>query len=88
VAGTIYEAIHNADFSNIPFLSAIKVYGLICTVAKPSLLSFLNVTDQASHPQLWKHYVNTHTHLYFNWQVIRKQRIAKLYQHVVSITPN
>jgi len=25
VAGTIYEAIHYADVSNIPFLSAIKV---------------------------------------------------------------
>jgi len=25
---------------------------LICTVPKPSLLSFLNVTDQVSHPQL------------------------------------
>jgi len=51
VAGTIYEAIHYAVFSNILLLLAIKVYGLISTVAKPSLPSFLSITDHVSQPQ-------------------------------------
>jgi len=40
VAGRIYEAIHYA------------AYRLISTVAKPSLHSFLNITNQVSHRQL------------------------------------
>jgi hypothetical protein len=32
--------------------------------------------------------LHKHTRLYFNCQVIRKQRIPKLYEGVVSITPN
>jgi len=52
VAGTIYEAIHYAVLSNFLLLSAIKFYGLINIVPKPSLQSFLNVTDQVSHLQL------------------------------------
>jgi len=49
---TIYEGIHYELFSNILLLSTIKVYKLISSVPKPSLQSFLNVTDQVSHPQL------------------------------------
>jgi len=60
MAGTIYEAIHYAVFSIFTLLSAIKVYRLISTVPKPSLQSFLNVTDQVSHPQLWTCYINIH----------------------------
>jgi len=48
VAGTIYEAIRYAVFSNFLLLSDIKVYRLISTVPKPSLQSFLNVMDQVS----------------------------------------
>jgi len=49
---TIYEGIYYVLLSNILLLSTIKVYELISSVPKPSLKSFLNVTDQVSHPQL------------------------------------
>jgi len=54
VAGTIYEAIHYAVLSNFLLLPAIQFYELISTstVPKLSLQSFLNVTDQVSHPHL------------------------------------
>jgi len=39
VAGTIYEAIHYAVFSNILLPFGHKVKGLISTVPKPSLQS-------------------------------------------------
>jgi len=66
VAGTIYEAIHYAVLSNFLLLSAKKFYGLINIAPKPSLWSFLNVTDQVSQPQLWKYYVSTHTYIFIS----------------------
>jgi len=47
-AGTIYEAIHYVVFSNFLLLSAIKVYRLISTVPKTSLISSLSVIPQIS----------------------------------------
>ena len=47
-AGTIYEAIHHAVFSNFLLLLATKVYRIISTVPKLSLHSFFNVTEQDS----------------------------------------
>jgi len=52
VAGTTYEATYDAGFSIVLLLLGIKVYRLISTVPKPSLQSFLNVTDQMSHPYI------------------------------------
>ena len=49
MAGTIYDAIHYAVFSNFLLLSATKIYRLISTVPKPSLQFFLNVTEQVTH---------------------------------------
>jgi hypothetical protein len=81
VAGTIYEAIHYAVFSNILFLLAIKFYALLNTLPKPSLQIFLNVPDQVSHLQLWKYYTQF---LHFNRHAFRKlegeQNVTKLYE--------
>jgi len=52
VAGTLYEVIYYAVFSNFLLLADTKVYRLISTVPKPSLQSFLNVTEQEPCPQL------------------------------------
>jgi len=46
------------SFLQYPITFGHKVKGLISTVPKPSLQYFLNVTDQVSHPQIWKYYVN------------------------------
>ena len=49
MAGTIYEAIHHAVFSNFLFFATIKAYRLISTVPKPCLQTFLDVTEQVTH---------------------------------------
>jgi len=72
VAGTIYEAIHYAVFSNIILLLATKFYALLNTVPKPSLQFFLNVTHQVSNTHILKYYVNRNI-LHFNRHAFRKQ---------------
>jgi len=89
VAGTTYEAMYHADFSIILLLLAIKFCRLIATVPKPSLQSFLNVTNRMSHPQLWKYWVKTHMFIFQLSCYQKAGRRAKHYKAVaVSIAPN
>ena len=85
MAGTIYEAIHYAIFSNFLLLSAIEVYRLTRTVPKPNLHSSLNVTDQVpthSYKMLHKH-----THVYTAiTSFVKGGRRAKHYEAAVCIS--
>jgi len=74
VVVTIYEAIHQGVFSNFLLLSAIKVSGLITNVPKPSLLSFLKVTDQVSPTVMKILHKYTHTHVYISIVMFSESR--------------
>ena len=87
MAGTIYEAIHFAVFSNLLLLLVIKVYTLISTVPKPNLQSSLNVTNQVPTPNY--KILHKHTHVYTAIASFVKGGMReKYYEAAVCISTN